>query len=336
MGKEIAVLIPIVIIIACALYLFRAWRSKEGKMIRKVILSVIYIFIAFFTYNMIADRIDSNSAKALNACPASIENISYGQAIGAYCSDVTWSQFMDDNSKNTVVEMNGKANYKNKERDIRIQFMSDQTVDTDGYISEDAAIYVRFVGLDGKEETLEETEKDILYAMFSKYATEHDITLEESQKDDILETKAYQQKNGSDDTDSSEDTAKTEDAEESSDNTKEESSSEGIEFDPCYAGITNGENEYAYLGFVEQKKALLVIYDSEADENVYMAGDVSLDEETGYFTITDEESQATMTFSVEEQDDGNYVLDLGDDGQMYLEKISSKEFVKCMDALAAE
>ena len=57
MGKEIAVLIPIVIIIACALYLFRAWRSKEGKMIRKVILSVIYIFIAFFTYNMIADRI---------------------------------------------------------------------------------------------------------------------------------------------------------------------------------------------------------------------------------------------------------------------------------------
>ena len=30
------------------------------------------------------------------------------------------------------------------------------------------------------------------------------------------------------------------------------------------------------------------------------------------------------------------VLDLGDDGQMYLEKISSKEFVKCMDALAAE
>ena len=135
MGKEIAVLIPIVIIIACALYLFRAWRSKEGKMIRKVILSVIYIFIAFFTYNMIADRIDSNSAKALNACPASIENISYGQAIGAYCSDVTWSQFMDDNSKNTVVEMNGKANYKNKERDIRIQFMSDQTVDTDGYIS---------------------------------------------------------------------------------------------------------------------------------------------------------------------------------------------------------
>lgn len=336
MSKEVALLIPIVIIAACVVYLIKAKRSGNGKMIRKIILSAIYIFIGFFAYSLVVDRIDANSAKALNACPASIENISYGKAIESYCSDVTWSDFADENSHNTVIEMNGKANYKNKEHDIKIQFMSDEDVDNDGYFGDDAAIYVRFVGLDDTEETQEETEKDILFAMFSKYAAENGLTLDESQKDGILETKAYQQKNASA-KDSSEDVSDAEDTQKdttkSSNDSEEESGLEDVDFDPCYAGVTNSENEYAYLGFVDEKKALLVVYDSEEDEDVYMAGDITVDEETGTFTITDQETQATMTFSVEEQDDGSYLLDLGDDVLIYLEKITSKEFKKYMNAL---
>lgn len=336
MSKEIAILIPIGVIISSIVYLISCKRKGTGRMAWKIVQCVIAIVFGMFAYQIIVNLVDNNSAKALNACPASIQNISYGKAIESYCSDVTWSQFMDDNSKSTVIEMNGKGKYKNKEHDIKIQFMSADTTDTHGYLPDDAAIFVRFVGLDDDEETPEETEKDILFAMFSKYATEHDIELDESQKHDILETKAYQDQKGSDSTDASdESTDDTSDI--SSDDTGDSDSGSSLDdydFDPCYAGVTNSDDEYAYLGVVDGEQAILVFYESDTNENICMAGDVTIDEDTGYCTLTDDETGVSLTFTVEEQDDGSYLLDLGDDGQIYLEQISSDDFVDCLKNLA--
>ena len=195
MSKELAILIPIGFTLISIIYLVVCKIRGTGKMIRKIVQAVIAIVLGIVAYQIVVGMIDDNSAKALEACPASIEGITYGDAIESYCSDVTWKQFVDDGTKNIIIEMNGKGDYEGKEHDIKIQFLNADE-DDNGRIPDDAAILVRFVGLDDNEETPEETEKDILFTMFSEYALENDIELEEWQKDDILETKAYQEKYG--------------------------------------------------------------------------------------------------------------------------------------------
>lgn len=93
-----------------------------------------------------------------------------------------------------------------------------------------------------------------------------------------------------------------------------------------YAGITDDENTYAYLGFAEDFAALL-FYDTANNTSGSFVGAYEMDEETGAITITDESIGASMTFTVEEAD-GGYYLDMGDEGAAFVEEVDVKDFVE--------
>ncbi len=102
-------------------------------------------------------------------------------------------------------------------------------------------------------------------------------------------------------------------------------------FDECYAGITDDENTYAYLAFGQI--GALMFYNTATNESGSFVGAYELDEETGAITITDESLGVTMTFTVEEGDDG-YYLDMGDVGAAFVQSVSTEDFTAAMQAIA--
>lgn len=94
----------------------------------------------------------------------------------------------------------------------------------------------------------------------------------------------------------------------------------------AYAGVTDNEDTYAYLGFADNFAALL-FYDTTTNESGSFVGECTIDEENAAFTITDETLGVTMTFIVTEDGDG-YVLDMGDVGTAYVEPVDINDFAQ--------
>lgn len=103
-------------------------------------------------------------------------------------------------------------------------------------------------------------------------------------------------------------------------------------FNECYAGITDDENTYAYLGFGDEMAALM-FYNADSNESGSFVGSYETDEDNGAITITDESLGVTMTFTVEEVADG-YLLDMGDIGSAIVGEVSTEDFVEAMQAIA--
>jgi len=103
-------------------------------------------------------------------------------------------------------------------------------------------------------------------------------------------------------------------------------------FTECYAGITDDENTYAYLGFADEMAALM-FYNNETNESGSFVGAYTIDDETGAITITDDSLGVTMTFTCEEQD-GGYSIDMGDIGTALIGEITPEQFVECMSAIS--
>lgn len=124
------------------------------------------------------------------------------------------------------------------------------------------------------------------------------------------------------------------DAEDAGEEDADDSSDASQDLGMCYAGITNSDSEYAYLGFNgDDSEAILIILNGETGESVHLVGPVETDPENNMMQITDEESGVALGFSVEQQDDGNYLLDAGDAGAMVVGEISSEDFQAAVQAI---
>lgn len=98
----------------------------------------------------------------------------------------------------------------------------------------------------------------------------------------------------------------------------------------CYAGITDDENTYAYIGFGDNIAALLFL-DSTTKESGSFVG--AYEQNDNAITITDEDLGVTMTFTVEEYEDG-FKLDMGEEiGVAYVAPVSNDDFAAAMVAI---
>ena len=131
------------------------------------------------------------------SAPASIPNITYGQAIEAACTDVNWgyfNSFSNKDGQHLIVEVNAKYTYRDVENDITIQFNYPDSYAPISDIDVNSPMEVSFLGFGKSQEEQESTMKEILFTMFEKYASQNGITLDETQKEDILYNQAYKEK----------------------------------------------------------------------------------------------------------------------------------------------
>lgn len=95
----------------------------------------------------------------------------------------------------------------------------------------------------------------------------------------------------------------------------------------CYAGVTDKDDEYAYLAFNKDKNwGILISYDATSKQNLYVKG--SIKSVGNMLRITDRESKVAVTFEVSLSGKGSFILDMGDVGRCVVSEISPKEFVK--------
>lgn len=122
--------------------------------------------------------------------PASIKDITYGQAINASCEDIKWSGagWRESDDGKTFFQMDGKYILDGKKQSITIQFNYGRGCDT---VKESTPFEISFIGLDGAEKVHKDKMEDIMYSMFKAYADKHNITLDESVKDGILYTAGW-------------------------------------------------------------------------------------------------------------------------------------------------
>ena len=152
-------LLPVVIAIIGVLLVVH--RIKGHYPIYRIIVTIVEFVIVTVLACMLPKSYEKTmndlSSDAMISAPASIPNITYGQAIEAACTDVNWGWFntsSEEDAQHVIVEVNAKYTY----RDV------------------------------------ETTMKEILFTMFQKYASQNGITLDESQKEDILYNQAYKEK----------------------------------------------------------------------------------------------------------------------------------------------
>ena len=137
------------------------------------------------------------SSDTMISAPASIPNITYGQAIEAACTDVNWgyfNSFSNKDGQHLIVEVNAKYTYRDVENDITIQFNYPDSYAPISDIDVNSPMEVSFLGFGKSQEEQESTMKEILFTMFEKYASQNGITLDETQKEDILYNQAYKEK----------------------------------------------------------------------------------------------------------------------------------------------
>ena len=296
-------LVPVVMIAFGIFWVIRTIRMGRGKI--KVGLTIVEcvvgIALSFLLVNVILQRNNEGADIVKNAHPSSISTITYGQAIDAYCTDTSWSMFKADGKteeqQETVVEVNGKAVYENKESDIKIQFIMSET---SGKL--DGNFYVKHVGLDGQESMGNEERINLLYLMFQNYASKNGISLdEETAKAGILTSQS-----GSESIQENSSQSSTEDATEE---TPEESSSEG-------EAEGDGQTEGAESCVEQIKGAMPSDYTTEMTFGDAFASffknatwsaygdDGTMVEFTGIFILDGEECQADIIFTIEE--DGSF------------------------------
>lgn len=99
-------------------------------------------------------------------------------------------------------------------------------------------------------------------------------------------------------------------------------------------GLTeNGEGVY-YAATSDCSTCLLVFADPESAKSANFVGPASITEgdDGEYVTITDNDSGNSITFSVTQQEDGTWILDMGDLGMAAVEDCTVSE---CVDAFKA-
>ena len=139
---------------------------------------------------------DLSSDTLISELPRSA-HIKYGQAIEAACTDVNWgyfNSFSNKDGQHLIVEVNAKYTYRDVENDITIQFNYPDSYAPISDIDVNSPMEVSFLGFGKSQEEQESTMKEILFTMFEKYASQNGITLDETQKEDILYNQAYKEK----------------------------------------------------------------------------------------------------------------------------------------------
>lgn len=117
--------------------------------------------------------------------PSSISDITYGQAIESVCENLEWSNVTREYNTGggNIVQMDADCVYQEEERKITIQFRYGQEF---SLIDENTPFEISFVGFDDSAETSVSDMQEIIYSMFEVYASEHQMTIDESAKDGIL------------------------------------------------------------------------------------------------------------------------------------------------------
>lgn len=167
------------------------------RIITTIVESIIVTIIACAIPIFYEKTTNDLSSDTMISAPASIPNITYGQAIEAACTDVNWGDFNSFSNKDgqhLIVEVNAKYTYRDVENDITIQFNYPDSYAPISDIDVNSPMEVSFLGFGKSKEEQESTMKEILYTMFQKYASQNGITLDETQKEDILYNQAYKEK----------------------------------------------------------------------------------------------------------------------------------------------
>ena len=169
--------------------------SSLFRIIIAIIEAIVFIWIGCMVPIVYTNNVEKTSSASMISAPASIPNITYGQAIEAACTAVKWDYFVtNDVGDCLIVEMNGKYQYKNVNNDIVIQFQYPDEYPGTSDIKTSSPMEICFLGFGDSQREAESTMKEILFLMFQKYATQNGITLDESQKEDILYNQAYKEK----------------------------------------------------------------------------------------------------------------------------------------------
>lgn len=167
------------------------------RIITTIVESIIVTIIACaipIAYEKTANDLSSDT---MISAPASIPNITYGQAIEAACTDVNWgyfNSFSNKDGQHLIVEVNAKYTYRDVENDITIQFNYPDSYAPISDIDVNSPMEISFLGFGKSKEEQTSTMKEILFTMFQKYASQNGITLDETQKEDILYNQAYKEK----------------------------------------------------------------------------------------------------------------------------------------------
>lgn len=167
------------------------------RIITTIVESIIVTIIACAIPIFYEKTTNDLSSDTMISAPASIPNITYGQAIEAACTDVNWgyfNSFSNKDGQHLIVEVNAKYTYRDVENDITIQFNYPDSYAPISDIDVNSPMEVSFLGFGKSKEEQESTMKEILFTMFQKYASQNGITLDETQKEDILYNQAYKDK----------------------------------------------------------------------------------------------------------------------------------------------
>ena len=159
------------------------------RIITTIVESIIVTIIACAIPIVYEKTANDLSSDTMISAPASIPNITYGQAIEAACTDVNWgyfNSFSNKDGQHLIVEVNAKYTYRDVENDITIQFNYPDSYAPISDIDVNSPMEVSFLGFGKSQEEQESTMKEILFTMFQKYASQNGITLDETQKEDIL------------------------------------------------------------------------------------------------------------------------------------------------------
>ncbi|MCR5666650.1 MAG: hypothetical protein K6G01_07440 [Eubacterium sp.] len=115
-----------------------------------------------------------------------------------------------------------------------------------------------------------------------------------------------------------------------------ETSSDDVwsQFTYYYAGITDDESTYMYLALNDDNTyGCALFYDSSSAESGSWVGEVTTDEDNSIMTISDENNGTSLSFSVEQYDDG-YLLDMGDVGSALVGDVDGDSFAAAANAIS--
>lgn len=157
----------------------------------KIIIASVFSAVLFFAgANGLSSELNRTGDYVKEKHPISIDNITYGQAIDAFCSNIKWSRVASEytDGGSDVVQMDAECEYNGDKRKIVMQIHFERDV---AVINEDTPFEIDFIGLDDAEETSIEDMEDILYEMFLSYASDHEISLDESVKYGILYSEGW-------------------------------------------------------------------------------------------------------------------------------------------------
>lgn len=101
-----------------------------------------------------------------------------------------------------------------------------------------------------------------------------------------------------------------------------------------YAGVaTDDENTGMYLAMNDDATfSLLIIASATEKENLSFVGESTINDD-GTMTINDESSQTSITFGVQDNEDGTFTLDYGDIGTAMVAECEVSEVLEMMDII---